>query len=86
MIAEEGVKSAGLSSGTFQESQPADRSASGLQFQKYQLDTTTTGVNGIARRAAPDYNVLFANRNMSGAQNGEGHARSTASFSSPEED
>ena len=61
----------------FQTPGQPDRSPAGLQFQSYQLGTSATGVNGISRRAAPDYNVLFANRNMSGAQNGGGHAKST---------
>lgn len=77
----EGPKNAG----GFQGTQPIDRSASGLQYQSYQMETTARGVNGVARRVAPPASAMFS---MSGAQNGGGHAKSTAAAvsSGPEQE
>lgn len=63
-----------------------DRSASGLQYQAYQIGLNARGsALGLGRRVAPDPNVLFSNPPMSGAQFGGGHAKSVASFGAPEE-
>jgi hypothetical protein len=56
-----------------------DRSATGLQFQRFQMGVNARGSTlGIGRRSAVDPNVLFTHT-MSGAQFGTGtNPRSTA--------
>jgi len=71
----------------FQTPGQPDRSASGLQYQSYSLDTRARGVNGLGRRAAPDYShALFSSPpRISGGQFGGGNAKSSFS-AGPEED
>lgn len=50
-----------------------DRSASGLQFQKYQMGLTASGAAlGVGRRVATDPGSQFSHPPMSGAQFGGG--------------
>lgn len=68
-----------LTAGAVPQSPEIDRSASGLQFQKYQMGLTATGAAlGVGRRVATDPNQQFRNPPMSGAQfGGSRDARST---------
>lgn len=83
MMENEGPKNAA----GFQTPNMPDRSASGLQFQSYQMALSARGAAlGRGRRVAPEPNALFSTP-LSGAQNGGGNARTTASFTAgPEED
>lgn len=67
-----------LNTGGFQSPGEVDRSASGLQYQKYQMGLTATGAAlGMGRRSAPDPTAQFRNPPMSRAQFGGGsNARS----------
>lgn len=72
------------SGGAFPQSQPVDRSASGLQYQSYQLSARARGAAlGQGLRVAPTPNDLFT-KPLSGGQFGSGHAKSTVGdFTSP---
>jgi hypothetical protein len=72
----------------FQGTQQVDRSASGLQYQSFNMGLVARGsALGMGRRVAPNPSVLFSNPPVSGGQFGGGHAKSTASFTAgPEED
>ena len=77
----------GLSGGAFPNSQPADRSATGLSYQSYAMNARARGigVNGQGQRVAPDPNSSFSPP-MSGGQFGDGHAKSVVRFGgNPEE-
>lgn len=68
-----------ISAGGFQTGEPIDRSAPGLQYQRYQIGLKATGAAlGVGRRTVPDPSQLFRHPPMSGAQFGRGHARSIA--------
>jgi hypothetical protein len=69
----------------FQGTAPIDRSASGLNYQKYQMETTARGVNGVARRTTVEPSTLFSHP-MSSGQFGGGNNAKAATFSSPEEE
>jgi hypothetical protein len=57
----------------FPSEEPIDRSAAGLQFQRYQLGLKATGAAlGVGRRSVPDPNSQFRNPPMSSAQFGGG--------------
>lgn len=74
-----------LSAGAFPQGTPVDRSAAGLQYQRYQIGVNARGAAlGIGRRVAPEPNQLFSNP-ISGGQFGSGHAKSMARFSGDEE-
>jgi hypothetical protein len=54
----------------------ADRTAAGLEFQRYSQGLTARGSNlGIGRRTAPPSESLFSS--LSGSQFGNGNAKST---------
>ena len=76
----EGEEEPGTRSATgFQTPGQPDRTRQGLQYQSYSLDQGAIGVNGIARRVAPDYSrALFSRPPLSGGQMGNGNARSIA--------
>lgn len=75
----------GLSGGAFPNSQPADRSATGLSYQSYSMNTKARGTNGTGQRVAPDPGSMFSPP-MSGGQFGDGHAKSVVRFGgNPEE-
>ena len=62
-----------LSAASIQPGEAVDRSASGLQFQKYSLGLKATGATlGIGRRTVPDPDVQFKNPPLSRAQMGGG--------------
>jgi hypothetical protein len=64
----------------------ADRSASGLQYQRYQMGLTARGAAlGQGLRVAPDPSQQFSNPPMSGGQFGQGHAKSMVSFGADSE-
>lgn len=70
-----------LNAGGFQSSAPIDRSASGLQYQTYQMGLNAKGAAlGMGRRVAPEANQMFSNPPISGGQFAEGHAKSVATF------
>jgi hypothetical protein len=78
----------GLSAGSFPGRENIDRSASGLQYQKYKQETTATGqALGVGIRTVVHPSALFSHPPMSGGQFGGGHAKSVANFTdtSPEE-
>ena len=70
-----------LSAGAFPQGSPIDRSAAGLQYQRYQIGVNARGAAlGIGRRTAPEPSQLFSHP-VSAGQFGNGHAKSMASFS-----
>ena len=79
---------AGLSAATFPGQDAIDRSAAGLSYQSYQLSTRATGAAlGRGRRVVPDPSAQFSSPPISGGQFGQGHAKSTAQFTSgPDEE
>lgn len=91
MMDEEAMPSGGgsnssLSSGGFGGAMPQDRTASGLQYQKYQMGLTARGAAlGLGRRVAPDPSQMFSNPPMSGGQFGGGHAKSMVNFGGDQE-
>lgn len=69
--------------GQFPQTGPVDRSAAGLQYQRYQIGVNARGAAlGQGRRVAPEASQLFSSPPpISGGQFGGGHAKSMASFS-----
>ena len=76
-----------LTAGTFPGQEPIDRSAAGLQYNSFKGNTVSTGAalgKGL-QKVFPAPVSFNPNASMSGGQFGSGHAKSVASFSSPEE-
>lgn len=71
--------------GRFPAQAEQDRSAAGLQFQKYQMGLTARGAAlGMGRRTVVDPNTQFSNPPISHSEfSGGGSAKAT--FSQPEE-
>lgn len=62
-----------LSAGSIQPGESVDRSASGLQYQRYNMSLTATGAQlGQGRRSVPPADAQFRNPPVSNAQFGEG--------------
>lgn len=83
MSNEEGV----LSAGTFPGQEQIDRSAAGLQYNTFKGNTVSSGAalgKGL-QKVFPAPVSFNPNASMSGGQFGGGHAKSVATFSSPEE-
>ena len=63
-----------ITSGAVQANEPADHSAAGLQYQKYQMGLGATGAAlGIGRRTVPDPDSLFSHP-LSGVQFGSSNS------------
>lgn len=70
-----------ITPGAFPQTGPVDRTAAGLQYQRYQIGVNARGAAlGQGRRVAPEASQLFSSPPISGGQFGGGHAKSMVTF------